>query len=196
MLRPIILLIADARVPMIFLTFPAMLALLIPIIFLEAWLCRRWLGLDTWTAIKSNALANVASTLIGVPAAWCVMLSVEMFVGVSIIQLPGVERIWNSLVARVVSALLFSAWLGPDEKNLYWMIPVAVLGLLIPTYLLSVWIESFIIDHMVSMPDEDPSNLTSFRVRQVVRHANLASYALLAGGAVAWLFVSLLKPPR
>jgi len=33
--------LADAGVPMIFLTFPAMLKLLVPIILIEAWLYRR-----------------------------------------------------------------------------------------------------------------------------------------------------------
>ena len=58
-----------------FFTFPAMMALLLPIILLEAWLCRKWLGLDTWTALKSNAVANAASTLIGVPLAFLLSLA-------------------------------------------------------------------------------------------------------------------------
>lgn len=92
--------------------------------------------------------------------------------------------------------ILSAAWLGPDEKNLYWMIPVAALGLLVPTYFVSVWIEAFIVDHMVSVPDEGPSDLTSARVRRAVRKANLISYTVLTAGTVAWLFVSLLRPPR
>lgn len=199
MIRNSVLLLADAGVPMIFLTFPAMVVLLVPIILLEAWLLRKWLGLEIWPAIKSSTLANVASTVIGVPGAWAVMLLFEIFFGASISHVPGLERLvdkWQSPIANVAGALLMSAWLGPSEKNLYWMIPVAVLGLLIPTYFISVLIEALIVDHLVSLPEGDPSNLTSTCVRRSVRNANLVSYGLLAMGTIGWLFVSLLRPPR
>jgi hypothetical protein len=45
MIRNSVLLLADVGVPMIFLTFPAMIVLLLPIIALETWLCRKWLFL-------------------------------------------------------------------------------------------------------------------------------------------------------
>jgi hypothetical protein len=199
MVQPVIPLLADAGVPMIFLTFPAMLYLLLPIIFIEAWLCRKWLGLDMWTSLKSNALANVASTLIGVPGAWAAMLCFEFAIGWGIVKIPSLDRAaetWHSPIASVLMTILSAAWLGPDEKNLYWMIPVAALGLLVPTYFVSVWIEAFIVDHLVTVPDGDPSDLTSARVRRAVRNANLISYTLLAAGTVAWLFVSLLRPHR
>jgi hypothetical protein len=109
-------LLADAGVPMIFLTFPAMLALLLPIVAVEAWLCRKWLGLDTWAAIKANAAANAASTLIGVPLAWGVMLVLELIIGWGISRSPGVERTLDKVpspVGDVLGVLLSSAWLGP-----------------------------------------------------------------------------------
>jgi hypothetical protein len=76
------------------------------------------------------------------------------------------------------------------------MIPVAALGLLVPTYFISVLIEGLIVDHMVSLTEGDPSNLTSERVRRAVRNATLVSYGLLAAGTIGWLFVSLLNRPR
>jgi hypothetical protein len=45
------LLLADAGVPMIFLTFPAMLILLAPVVLVEAILYRKWLGIRTGKAI-------------------------------------------------------------------------------------------------------------------------------------------------
>ncbi len=184
---------------MIFLTFPAMMVLLLPIILLEAWLCRKWLGLDTWTAVKSNAVANAASTLIGVPLAWVAMFCLELVAGYTVAKTPAFSQLaeqWHSPIANALMTLLAAAWLVPDEKNSYWMVPMAVLGLLIPTFFVSVWIEAFVVDHMISMPEGDPSNLTTCRVRRAVRNANLASYSLLAVGTVAWLLVSILKPPR
>jgi hypothetical protein len=76
-----VLFLADAGVPMIFLTFPAMVMLLLPVILLEGWLLRKWLGLETWEAAKSSTVANIASTLLGVPAAWMVMLCFEFGLG-------------------------------------------------------------------------------------------------------------------
>ena len=190
------LLLADAGVPMIFLTFPAMLALLIPIIFIEAWLCRKWLGLTFWAAIKSNAAANVVSTLIGVPFAWGAALLFEFFAFGTIMRIPAISRAadkWNSPLARVVGTVLAPAWLGPDEKNLYWMVPLATIVLLVPTFVLSVWIETFVVDHMLNMPEGDSSNLTSSRIRMAVRNANLVSYGLLTFATTSWLLITLVR---
>jgi hypothetical protein len=120
MVQPIIPLLADAGVPMILLTFPAMLYLLLPIIFIEARLCRKWLGLDMWTSLKSNALANVASTLTGVPGACSAMLCFEFAIGWGIVKIPALDRAaesWRSPIAGVLMTILSAAWLGPDEKK-------------------------------------------------------------------------------
>ena len=191
-----ILLLADAGIPMIFLTFPAMVALLVPIILLEAWLCKKWLSINTWTALKSNAVANVASTLMGVPAAWVLMLCVELVSVFTVAQITPLNRLahqWHSPLATALTTLLSAAWLPPDEMRLYWMVPVAALGLLIPTFFISVWIEGLVMEQMLRMSEGNPSNLTRFRIRQVVRNINLASYSVLALGTIGWLFVSLLK---
>src|SRR5580704_6315483 len=70
--------IADAGVPMIVFTLPALLMLLLPVILIEGFLCKKWLGLSTWEAMKSNAVANLASTIVGMPLAWGIMLAVEL----------------------------------------------------------------------------------------------------------------------
>ncbi len=190
------LLLVDAGVPMIFLTFPAMLALLTPIVLIEAWLCRKWLGLTVWAALKSNAAANVVSTLIGVPVAWGVTLLFQFFALGTILRIPAISRAadkWNSPLADVVLTILAPAWLGPSEKNLYWMVPLAAIVLLVPTFFLSVWIEAFVVDHMLRKPEGDPSNLTSSRIRTAVRNANLVSYGLLTLGAISWLLIVLVR---
>lgn len=187
---------ADAGVPMIFLTFPAMLAMLIPVILIEATLLRKWLGLQVWTAIKSSAAANVASTLIGVPVAWGVTLLFEFFAFGAIMRIPAISRAadkWNSPLAHVVVTVLAPAWLGPDERNLYWMVPLAAIVLLVPTFFLSVWIEAFVVNRMVSVPEGDSSNLTSSRIRATVRNANLVSYGLLTFAASSWLLIMLVR---
>src|SRR5574337_161729 len=117
-------------VPMIVLTWPAMVVLLVPIIAIEGLLCRRWLGLSTWQAIKSNAISNLASTIIGIPVAWAVMFAVELGVSSLAIKLPTVQK-WNTPLAKVISILLSAAWLGPPGENDVWVIPAATLVLLI-----------------------------------------------------------------
>jgi hypothetical protein len=189
-----ILLLADAGVPMIFLTFPVTVMLLLPVILVEAWFLRKWLALGVWEAGKLSAIANIASTLLGVPAAWAVMLCVEFGVGWSVTKIPSVSQAsekWNSPIATVVGTLLSAAWLGPDEKNLYWMVPVAVLALMVPTFFASVWIEAFIVEKMAGGIEEGATN-----IRIAVRNANLISYSLLAVATVVWLLYSLLNSPR
>jgi hypothetical protein len=157
----------------------------------------KWLALGVWEAGKSSAIANVASTLLGVPAAWAVMLCVEFGAGWSVAKIPSLSQAsekWNSPIARVVTTLLSAAWLSPDEKNLYWMVPVAVPALIVPTFFASVWIEAFIVQQLAGANDEGPSNPTNIRI--AVRNANVISYCLLAVGTVVWLLHSLLNPPR
>jgi len=190
-----VLVLADAGIPMIVVTLPGMLALLLPIILIEAWLCRKWLGLPPWVALKSNAAANLASTLLGVPAAWCLAFLFEFFIFGTISDLPSIQR-WNSPIAHIVETVLAPAWLGPAEKNLPWMIPLATIVLLLPTFFVSVVIETFVIGRMLGTAEEDPSNLSSDRIGIAVRNANIATYGLLIVGSAVWLLVSLVRHPR
>src|SRR6266850_3962946 len=133
-------LLADAGVPMIALTLPAMVMLLIPIILIEGFLCKRWLGLTTWQAMKSNAVSNLASTIIGVPVAWGIMLGVE-FVTFGIIERSGAIQNWHSPLANVIGLFLGSAWIGPFDRSNVWVVPAAALVLLVPFFFASYYIE-------------------------------------------------------
>jgi|SRR5579863_37972 len=187
-------LLADAGVPMIVLTLPGMLALLVPIVLIEAWLCRKSLGLTSWVAVRSNAAANLVSTLVGVPVAWGTVLLLDLLVLGTILRIPAVERAsdkWNSPLASLVWTLLEPAWLGPDDKNVYWMIPLATIVLLVPTFFISVWIETLIMCRMLGTSEDITSNLAGDRIRVAVRNANLVTYGLLITGSTIWLLVSL-----
>lgn len=63
---------------MIFVQWPLMFAVLLPVIGLEAWILRGQLKLPLGRAAKGAALANLSSTIAGVPMAWAVMLGVEL----------------------------------------------------------------------------------------------------------------------
>jgi len=175
---------------MIVFTLPGMLALLLPIVWIESWLCRKSLGLTPWVAVKSNAVANLASTLLGVPAAWFLAFAFEFFIVETIPHIPAFQH-WHSPLARVLGIVFGPAWLAPDEKNLYWMIPVATAVLLIPTFFLSVWIEAFVVRRMLGVPEEDSIGYS--RIRVAIRNANLVTYGLLVFGTSLWLLVSLVR---
>jgi hypothetical protein len=182
-------LFADAGIPMIILTWPAMVALLIPVIVIEGLLCKKWLGLKTWQAIKTNAVSNVASTIIGIPVAWAVMLAIE-FGTMGLVGESSALQNWHSPIANVIFFLFSSAWLNPDLGERAWFIPAALLVLLIPFFFASYWIEYLVVRRMVGMPGGEP-NLAHPRVRVAVRNANLVTYGAMFVGTSIWLAVLL-----
>jgi hypothetical protein len=184
------LLLADAGIPMIFLAFPAMIMLLIPIIVIEGFLCKKWLALTTWEALKSNAVSNLASTIVGVPLAWAIMLAVE-FASMGLIERNhGIEN-WHSPLANVLFFFLGSAWLGPPDRASIWIIPAACLILLVPFFFASYCVEYFVIKWMVGMPAGGPPNVAYSRVRIAVRNANLITYGAMFLATTVWLLVEL-----
>jgi hypothetical protein len=158
--------------------------LLVPVIVIEGLLCKRWLGLTTWQAMKSNAVSNLASTIIGVPVAWGIML----VVGFGTRGLDAIQD-WHSPLASVIVFLLSSAWLEPTDRK--WAVPAATLVLLIPFFFASYWIEYFIVRRMVGMPDGEPPNLAYPRLRAAVRNANLVTYGAMFLATSVWLGISL-----
>jgi hypothetical protein len=176
---------ADAGVPMIFLTFPAMVMLLIPIILVEGFLCKKWLGLTTWEAMKSNAVSNLVSTIIGVPIAWAIMLGVEFLAGRSTV----IENL-HSPLAEVIFFFLNSAWIGPPVDKDVWIVPAAILVLLVPFFFASYGSEYLVMRFMVGMPDGGPPNVAYPRVRIAVRNANLVTYGAMFVASAVWMLVS------
>jgi hypothetical protein len=185
-------LLADAGIPMIALTFPLMLMLLIPVIVIEGYLCKRWLGLSTWEAMKSNAVSNLASTIVGVPLAWAIMLAVE-FAAIGIVDRSAVIRDWHSPLANVMWLFLASAWIGPPSAKNAWVIPSAILVLLIPFFVASYAIEYLVIRFMVGMPEGGPPKLAYSHVRIVVRNANLITYGVMFLATSVWLVLAFLR---
>lgn len=182
--------LADAGIPMIILTWPAMVVLLIPVILIEGLLCKKWLGLKTWQAIKTNAVSNLASTIIGIPVAWAVMLAIE-FGTIGLVSESNALQNWHSPIANAIFFLFSSAWLNPDLGEDAWVIPAATVILLIPFFFASYWIEYFVVRKMVGTPDGEPSNLAYARVRRAVRNANLITYGIMFLATSVWLGLSL-----
>jgi hypothetical protein len=175
------LLLADAGVPMIFLTFPAMLILLAPVVLVEAILYRKWLGIRTGKAIVYSTWSNIASLILGIPVAWMVMFVFEFLFFESFG--PQIEKLRDTPLANVIFLLVGSAWLGPTGTP--WIIAAACLVLLIPFFFASYGVE-YVVVHLM-MRKEDLSEAALRDVRIAVRNANLVSYALLFIGTSVWL---------
>jgi hypothetical protein len=167
-----------------------MLLLLIPIIVVEGFLCKKWLGITTWEAMKSNIFSNLASTVIGVPMAWAIMFCVE-FATNGVVQWKFANQNWNSPIVNAILFLLSAAWIGPPGENELWLVPAAVLVLLVPFFLASYGIEYLVVSHMVGMPEGGPPNVGYPRVRIAVRNANLITYGLMFVGTAIWLLTQL-----
>jgi len=178
--------LADVGVPMIFLQMPLMVAALVPVVFVEALLVRRWLRLPRGTVFAGVAVANLASTLLGVPLAWLAMLAVEFIVGLPLsLTLDHLHSNLNSPVLALLGCVIGSAWLPPAETQMHWMIPMALTSLLVASFFASVWLE-----RLVCVRWWQTSDATS--VRRAVFKANLASYLVLFTLACGWTCVELL----
>ena len=178
-------LLADAGIPMIALTFPLMLMLLIPVIVIEGLLCKKWLGLTNFEAMKSNAVSNLVSTLVAIPVAWAIMLGLQFGAMASVERSHFLDS--NSPLATAVALLLNSAWIPPAEGSNVWWIPAAILVLLVPFFFASYGIEYLVMAYMIGMPSGGPENLAYPRIRTAVRNANLATYGAMFIAASIWL---------
>jgi len=170
---------------MIALTFPLMLMLLIPVIVIEGLLCKKWLGLTNWEAMKSNAVSNLVSTLVGIPLAWAIMLGLQFGAMASVGRSHFLD--FNSPLATMVALLLNSAWIPSVEGSDLWWIPAAILVLLVPFFFASYGIEYLAMTYMIGMPSGGPENLTQPRIRTAVRNANLVTYGAMFIATSIWL---------
>lgn len=160
--------IANAGVPMLAIQWPLMLMALIPVVIVETLVCGRMLSCGPRQMFRPVLKANLVSTLAGVPLAWIVT-------GCSsgVVSPSGVERI-DTPAGIFNAVVLDAAWLFPYEDHLHWMIPAATLVLLVPTFVVSVLLEWWILRR--ACPGASP--------RAVVMStfvANATSYLLLAG---------------
>ena len=156
-------------VPMIFVEFPAMVCALIPIIIVEALVIQRVLGISFRDSLRGATLANLASTFIGVPVAWGIMLGLQFAVG--IVALPVVIQgsiHQDSPVFQIIEILAI-AWL---QTSTLWRVSAAAGLLLIPCFIVSLRIERPIC--IRSWPGSEAT-----AVRRGVLYANATSYALL-----------------
>ena len=157
---------ANAGVPMLFLAMPAFIVSLLPIIAIETLYISKGLGLTPGQSLKTVSIANLVSTIIGVPLTWLLLVLVQLATG------GGSAYGMNSVMGKVLAVTWQAPWLIPYEDDLGWMIPFAGLVLLIPFFFTSCWSECFILKKL-------NKTLPSQIVKEKVRNANLITYLLL-----------------
>jgi hypothetical protein len=170
---------ADAGLPMIALTWPWSFALLLPIIVIEVLAAQLPKDVPLRYKVSALSVANVVSTLAGWPIAWAAMVAVE-FAATNGGEAFGM----NSPLKVILAVTLQSAWLIPYEDQFYWMIPAAVIFLLLPFLLISVWSEGLIVRLMLPQ-------VPARQRRRSVWRANLFSYCFLWLCSFIWLICSL-----
>ena len=119
--------------------------------------------------------------------AWGVMLGVEFLSSPVLSRIPTLNNS-RSPIAQLVEIIASAAWIYGEPA---WTVPAAVMVLLVPFYLVSWAIEYLILNQMLSMPEDNPSGLSSHRIRLAVRDANLATYGLMFAATTAWLLLAL-----
>lgn len=178
---------ADAGLPMLAWAWPWMIISLIPIIMIESLYIHRSLRLSFGRALKVTSIANVESTLIGIPITWAAWAIIEIILGYGITLL--FENFHVSLPES--ASLLFAltvgaAWLIAAESSLYWMVPTASLVLLIPFFYVSWLLECRRTKRLLR--EYDPAN-----IKKATFIANLCSYGLLFAIVLGWLIYSIAK---
>jgi len=131
--------------------------------------------------------ANLVSTLIGIPITMVVWFIVELSIGFAVgSAVKSLNHPLPTVADYLFSVTIGAAWLGPDESQLYWMVPTAMLVLLIPFFYVSWIIERSVARHYLA-------EIRKEQISWVTFYANLYSYGLLALIVVGWLIGSLLQ---
>jgi hypothetical protein len=165
---------ADAGIPMLPFAYPVIVVFLLPVIAIEAIYIRMRLRTGWKNTIGATAKANLVTMLLGFPLAWLVFLLLEILLYAALL-FSGIENhIHWTLSPRATDFLIVitsAAWMGPIEEK--WAVPVAYVALLIPSFFLSGYVESRLLDKRGWLKSEG-------RSAAVVWQANILSYIFLA----------------
>src|SRR5262249_53756477 len=159
---------ANAGLPMVAIFLPPAWLLLLPIIIIEGWYGVVRHGLPLKRSLMAQAAANALSTLVGLPLAWVIVLLAGVLVAGPIVQhVP-------PLAVPLYPILLItgSAWLGPGAEETWWRIPLAILLLAGPVFLVVVVSETLVVRRFFPTLDRGV-------IRRWIIRSNLITYSLL-----------------
>lgn len=169
---------ADAGIAMLPFAYPVILVFLLPVIAIEATYIRFRLHTAWGNTIAATTKANLVTMLLGFPLAWLVFFVMEMVLYL-ILAFSGLENhVHWTLSTRATDFLIVitsAAWMGPVDGK--WAIPVAFVALLIPSFFLSGFLESRLLEKRGWLKHDG-------QCKQVVWQANVLSYVFLAAAGV------------
>jgi hypothetical protein len=166
---------ANVGIPLIAIGFPFMVALLIPVLAMEAIIYKIKLNKSYWEAIKVSSIANLYSTIIGYPISWFFLFIYQLIISLliwGIVTLfPSLESIQYEVASFFILPFIMPAWLPPFQ-NYPLELSMLLAGMVnfVPAYLVTVSSEKLILRKFWT---EDKN------VNQVCISANRASYSLL-----------------
>ena len=166
---------ANMGVPMLFITLPMMIVGLLPIIAVEGYIIKKRLSLKPKQAFRSAAISNVFSTFIGLPITWFVLVFLQIITG------GGTSHGINTPLEKFLAVTWQAPWLVPYEREIYWMVPAAMLVLFIPFFFASWKSEAFVISKLHK--DIDPQTINAACLK-----ANAITYIMLTPVAALFYF--------
>ena len=174
---------ANAGLPMLAIVWPMSVPALIPVVAVESWVVRRELNVSWRVAIAQMVKGNIFSTLVGIPLAWVASAAIE-FLLAFLAMAAGSKSYPPHVVGEVGSIILSAPWLGPFENGGHWIIPLAMIVLLVPFFFASFWTEAWYVGR--NLCPEAPE-----RARRAIWRANAYSYIGLFIASVCWLIFGL-----
>ena len=191
----------DMGLPMIVPSMFLMVLALVPIIFVEGYVIAARLRLDLLKILNWVALANLASTFIGIPVTWFILALLQLVTGSG--NFFKIDTFWGKLVAVTWQA----PWALPHGPGYDWIVSVAMISLLIPFCFASWFLEYHVARKKLSTLlyekssdgdiENDPiierleSEAFFPQISRAFRDANLVSYGMLVVLLVVILFAGL-----
>jgi hypothetical protein len=177
---------ADAGLPMLPLAYPVILLFLVPVIVIESLYVRLRLGTGWRNTLVATSKAKVITLLLGFPLAWLLYLVFEfgVFGALAATGVTGhLGSVENTRIGDLLSVALSAAWMGPGIAG-RWGAPLAFVVLLVPSFLVSGYVESALLGRCGWLTYEG-------RSKKVVWQANVFSYVFLAVAGCVLLWTQL-----
>jgi hypothetical protein len=171
---------ANAGLPMLAIVWPLSVPAFIPVVAIESWAIRRTLRIPWRVAVPTMVKANLFSTLIGIPLAWVASVAIEFLLAFLVTSVTSSRSYPPHSIGEVGRVILAAPWLGPFREGAYWIIPLAMIVLLVPFFFASFWTEAWYVARTLSPSAPEQG-------RRAIWNANLFSYALLFIACVMWL---------
>lgn len=182
---------ADAILPSLVLIWPITILLLIPIVVVEALYSKSHLGMNFWEAIRVMGVANILSSIVGLPIAS--LLSVGLQYGLECLYFRDLDKLHQTAVR---SGLGLSNLSRHDYAQLVflgmyprWIVLVSAVAMLIVCFFVSWWAEAKWVQRYIRRSGRDVS-VRDRDIRRTSRNANLLSYGFVIL-AVLWLLTRL-----